>query len=132
MTHAGVVRAKNIKSVMGSKSMKKVNRPWGYFDNLREGRDWHLKMITVKKGKRLSLQSHFWRDEIWVAIEGKLVATIGVKTYRLKPGKIVTIKRGTKHRLASKNGGKIIEINFGKFDENDIIRYEDDYGRIKK
>lgn len=109
-----------------------VRRPWGYFENLSEGRGWHLKKIAVRKGKRLSLQSHRWRKEIWVAIEGELLATIGARVYRLKPGKMVTIDRGTKHRLASNSGGKIIEISFGKFDENDIIRYADDYGRVDK
>lgn len=117
---------------MADKTIKRVIKPWGSFDILDKGRDWYLKTITVKKGKRLSLQKHFKRDETWIAIEGELTATVGGKDYKLTPGKTVTIKHGIKHRLSSKIGGKIVEISFGKFDENDIVRYEDDYGRIEK
>lgn len=110
-------------------------KPWGSYENLKTGKNWHIKIIDVLKGKRLSLQSHKLRDELWIALNGKGVALIeDLKSkkffdYKLKEGDKVFIPKGTKHRLAAVSDLKIAEISFGKFDENDIIRYKDDFGR---
>lgn len=106
-----------------------VKKPWGEFENFEKEATWNLKTITVDAGQRLSLQSHKNRDEMWMLVEGKATATVGDEKIKMKLGDIVTIKRRQKHRLESGCGAKIVEVGIGDFDENDIIRYEDDYGR---
>jgi len=82
------------------------------------------------------LQSHKLRDELWIALEGSGVAEVeDLKTkkvvkHTLSPMIKVFIPRKAKHRLSGISGLKIAEISFGRFDENDIRRYEDDFGRI--
>ena len=116
--------------------MNIFHRPWGGFENLKTGKNWHIKIISVYKNKRLSLQSHKLRDELWIALEGSGVAEVeDLKTKKmikhiLSPMIKVFIPRTAKHRLSGISGLKIAEISFGKFDENDITRYEDDFGRI--
>lgn len=110
-------------------------RPWGHFNAHDKGEGWYLKTITVNPGQRLSLQYHHFREEYWMLIEGEVTATLGndrdslVKT-PLKKGEIFFIPQTAIHRLESETGGKIVEIALGNFDENDIIRLEDDYVRI--
>ena len=116
--------------------MNIFHRPWGGFENLKTGKNWHIKIIDVLKGKRLSLQSHKLRDELWIALDGNGIAEVeDLKTKKmikhiLSPMIKVFIPRTAKHRLSGISGLKIAEISFGKFDENDITRYEDDFGRI--
>lgn len=109
----------------------KVKKPWGHFINFwRKGLN--VKIIGVDSGRRLSLQSHKLRDEVWLLLSGNLDCQIGEKTIRMKKGIPYLISRDVKHRLSAfENGGKILEVAFGKFDEEDIIRHEDDYGRIE-
>lgn len=113
-------------------------RPWGKFENLDTGNLWNLKTITVAPKKRLSLQNHRNRAEFWITVEGKLIAELR-KTLKSKPriiklkqGETFSVPKGYIHRLSSEKGGKIVEVSFGHFDEKDIIRYEDDYGRVSK
>ena len=116
--------------------MNIFHRPWGSYENLKTDKNWHIKIIDVLKGKRLSLQSHKLRDELWVVLKGQGVALIEdlqsqkIINHKLKVGDKIFIPRGAKHRLSAVSALKIAEISFGKFDENDIIRYEDDFGRI--
>lgn len=116
--------------------MKIFSRPWGGFENLKTGKNWHIKIIDVLKGKRLSLQSHKLRDELWTVLEGQGEALVEnlesrkIFSHKLKTGDKVFIPKGAKHRLVAISTLKIAEISFGKFDENDITRYEDDFGRI--
>lgn len=112
-----------------------TKRPWGHFCDLADGKDWHIKTITIAARKRLSLQYHASRDEYWVLLEGDASAEIGssqkkLKTIHLKKGSFHLVSRRTLHRLASKKGGTLVEISFGHFDEDDIIRLEDDFGRV--
>ena len=116
--------------------MNIFHRPWGSFEDLKTDKNWHLKIINVFKGKRLSLQSHKLRDELWVTLKGKGVAEVeDLKTKKmikhiLSPMVKVLIPRKAKHRLSGASELKVAEIRFGKFNENDIERYEDDFGRI--
>src|SRR3989344_7999402 len=110
----------------------KVCRPWGSFTNLESGDEWHLKTIRVDAGQGLSLQSHRRRKEIWIVADGVVEAFIGSKKQKLFVGDVAIVHKNQKHRLSSKNGATLIEISLGNFDENDIMRYEDDYGRIEK
>ncbi len=108
-----------------------IRRPWGYFTDLDDGKGWHLKVISINAKSRLSLQSHAKRSETWIIVEGDVGSVVGRREKYHKTGEIVVVPVGAKHRLFSKKGGKLVEIGFGEFDENDIIRYEDDYGRKK-
>ncbi len=107
-----------------------VKKPWGEFENFQKEETWNLKTITIEAGQRLSLQSHKKREEVWVLVEGKAIATMGDEKIKMKSGDLVRIKKGQKHRIESGVGAKFVEVGLGDFDENDIVRYEDDYGRV--
>ncbi len=118
-----------------SRAFARSVRPWGAFYNWDNNSTWHLKTIYVEPGKRLSLQYHHHRGEQWTLVEGEATATIQEKKGKarriaLKVGVPFLVKKGTIHRLESKKGGVVVEISFGSFDENDIVRLEDDHGRI--
>ncbi len=79
----------------------------------------------------LSLQSHAKREEFWRVIAGQGLAKIGERQQEVKSGDEIIISFGTKHRLIAGSAGlEILEISFGEFAEDDIIRYEDKYGRV--
>jgi mannose-1-phosphate guanylyltransferase len=109
-----------------------VYRPWGKYVNLEEGEGFKVKRIEVKPGKRLSLQKHFHRSEHWVVVSGIAEVQIGEEVFLLRPNESTYIPIGELHRLS--NPGKIplelIEVQVGEYlGEDDIVRYEDDYGR---
>ena|SRR3989338_8849279 len=109
---------------------KNVIKPWGGFCDLVEQKNkWHLKIISVKKGHRLSLQSHQSRSEFWIIVEGKIKAQKNKKTYLLASQDYIFIKKEEQHRLTALVDAIIVEISFGSHKENDIIRFADDYGR---
>ena len=105
----------------------KEERPWGNFEQFTHNEISTVKIITVKPDVKLSLQSHKHRDETWIVLDGQIKVVLDDKTYQTKPGDKFLIKRGQKHRLIGP--GRILEISHGEFDEDDIIRYEDDFGR---
>lgn len=111
-------------------------RPWGEFYGWDEGKGWKLKTIYVKAGKRLSLQYHRHRSELWTLVAGDAFATIEAngkhKRVPLIIGQIFSVPVHTVHRLESKRGGVIVEVALGDFDENDIVRIQDDHGRVGK
>jgi mannose-6-phosphate isomerase-like protein (cupin superfamily) len=110
---------------------KIVVRPWGSFIILYKGKDSALKMHCMKPNSAMSLQSHKLRAETWHLVEGQLTVQLGNKKHKLSIGKSISIKKGQKHRaIAGKKGALIIELCRGKFRENDIVRYEDRYGRV--
>ena len=112
----------------------RVVRPWGAFYGWGEGKKWKLKTAYIKPGKRLSLQYHHHRSELWTLVEGDATATIEASGVRKKipliVGQTFSVPTRAVHRLESKRGGVVAEIALGDFDENDIVRVEDDYGRI--
>jgi mannose-6-phosphate isomerase-like protein (cupin superfamily) len=108
-------------------------RPWGSYQILYDGDDCKVKRITVKPGKKLSLQFHYKRDELWQIISGKGILTLEDTQYVLEAQDSRTISRKQHHRI--ENIGKedlvFIEIQTGDyFGEDDIVRIEDDYGRV--
>ncbi len=111
----------------------KVNRPWGSYTVLEEDQDgFKIKRIEVAPGARLSLQSHRQRSEHWVVVSGTATVTNGDEVITVKKNESTYIPIGTKHRL--ENLGKeplhIVEIQVGAYlGEDDIQRYEDNYGR---
>lgn len=114
------------------KKPKVVQKPWGKFEEFATNKKVTVKIITVKKGGILSLQSHNHRSEMWVALDDGLSAQVHGKKIKMKPGQIVRIPKKAKHRISSVKTARFLEISSGKFDENDIIRYSDIYGRVSK
>ncbi len=104
-------------------------RPWGEFEQFTLNELSTVKIITVAAENRLSLQLHKNREELWIALDDGIITEIGETRKTLMAGEKGYIPRETKHRLSSKNGGRVLEISFGYFDEKDIVRYEDDFER---
>ncbi|MEA2076636.1 MAG: phosphomannose isomerase type II C-terminal cupin domain [Candidatus Marinimicrobia bacterium] len=114
-------------------SIHKEDRPWGFFEVLLDTSQCKVKKITVNPDCRLSLQSHEKRNEHWIVVEGSMRITTEDHVEDYPKNAHIYISHGTKHRM--KNIGSVpasvIEIQTGEyFGEDDIIRYEDDYGRI--
>ena len=110
----------------------RVYRPWGWYQGLNRGERYQVKCIMVKPRGKLSLQSHHHRSEHWVVVTGTVEVTRGNKLELLSENQSTYIPIGEQHRLA--NPGKIpaflIEVQSGPYlDEDDIVRYEDIYGR---
>lgn len=114
---------------------RKVHRPWGWFDSVDEGGRFKVKRIQVRPGASLSLQKHHHRAEHWVVVEGTAEITCGEKKLLLTENQSTYIPLGEVHRLA--NPGtiplEIIEVQSGAYlGEDDIVRFEDSYGRTHK
>ena len=111
---------------------RKVARPWGWYDSVDEGERFKVKRIQVKPGASLSLQMHHHRAEHWIVVKGTAEITNGDQIITLMENQSTYIPQGQKHRLA--NPGKvpleIIEVQSGGYlGEDDIVRFEDTYGR---
>jgi mannose-6-phosphate isomerase-like protein (cupin superfamily) len=107
-------------------------RPWGEFVKFEENSPCTVKIITVNRGQEFSLQSHKSRDEFWHILAGEGTATIGDKRTEIVKGEEYFVPRETLHRILAGNSDVVIlEISYGVFDEGDITRVKDDYGRIK-
>jgi len=107
-------------------------RPWGSYTVLEEGERYKIKRITIRPGKRLSLQRHYHRSEHWVVVKGTARVYYDGRETILRPGESTFIPAGVLHRL--ENPGKVdlevIETQIGEYlEEDDIERIEDDYGR---
>jgi mannose-1-phosphate guanylyltransferase/mannose-6-phosphate isomerase len=114
---------------------RKVHRPWGWYDGIDEGPRHQVKRILVKPGASLSLQMHHHRAEHWIVVSGTAEVTNGEKVILLTENQSTYIPLGQTHRLA--NPGKvpleIIEVQSGSYlGEDDIVRFEDTYGRAPK
>jgi mannose-1-phosphate guanylyltransferase/mannose-6-phosphate isomerase len=111
---------------------RKVHRPWGWYDGIDAGGRFQVKRIQVKPGASLSLQKHHHRAEHWIVVSGTAEVRVGDKTLLLSENQSTYIPLGEVHRLA--NPGKvpleIIEVQSGSYlGEDDIVRFEDSYGR---
>ena len=115
-----------------TRAHRKVHRPWGTYDDLERGDRFRVKRIVVEPGAALSLQMHHHRAEHWVVVRGTARVTRGEETFLLTENESTYISPGTRHRL--ENPGKlpleIIEVQSGTYlGEDDIVRFEDQYGR---
>ena len=115
-------------------SHAKVYRPWGDYETIDMADRYQVKRITVKPGAKLSLQKHYHRAEHWTVVSGTAIVTKDTEEILLKEDQSVYIPLGTMHRL--ENPGKIslelIEVQSGPYlGEDDIVRYDDVYGREK-
>jgi len=111
---------------------RKVHRPWGWYDSIDNGPRFQVKRIMVKPGAALSLQMHHHRAEHWIVVKGTAEVTVGDKVVLISENQSTYIPLGETHRL--RNPGKvpleIIEVQSGSYlGEDDIVRYEDTYGR---
>ena len=112
---------------------RKVQRPWGYYDSIDVGAHHQVKRILVEPAGRLSLQSHAQRAEHWVVIAGIATITVDDKRADYSVGQHVFIPLGAKHRLENLTAAsvEIIEVQIGAYlGEDDIVRYDDIYGRL--
>ena len=112
----------------------KVFRPWGWFDLIEVGENFKIKRIMVNPGESLSLQSHNQRSEHWVVLKGEATILCNDLNFTLKENESTFIPLQAKHRLSNKNKVplEIIEIQAGSYlGEDDIVRYDDIYGRIE-
>ncbi len=111
---------------------RKVQRPWGTYDSIERGERFQVKRIVVEPGGALSLQMHYHRAEHWIVVRGSARVTRGEETFLLTENESTYIPPGAKHRL--ENPGRvpleIIEVQSGSYlGEDDIVRFEDAYGR---
>ncbi len=114
----------------GLSNYEKEIRPWGNFERFTLNEKSTVKIITVNPGSQLSLQQHAHRDEEWLVLQGQGSVTVGEQVTEVKPGDNFFVVRGTNHRVSGGPEGLLfLEIALGDFDEKDITRIEDDYGR---
>ncbi|HEX3000776.1 MAG TPA: mannose-1-phosphate guanylyltransferase/mannose-6-phosphate isomerase [Methanoregula sp.] len=115
-----------------TKFHRQVHRPWGSYTVLEDGGVYKIKRVTVKPGERLSLQLHHHRSEHWVVVSGIAEIELNGETRFLRKGESTYVHSGTVHRL--RNPGQIflevIEVQLGDYlGEDDIVRFDDEYGR---
>ncbi|MEO6747670.1 MAG: mannose-1-phosphate guanylyltransferase/mannose-6-phosphate isomerase [Caldimonas sp.] len=136
-------RSQEIKQIVGELDRagrteqtlhRQVHRPWGWYDSIDSGARFQVKRIMVKPGASLSLQKHHHRAEHWIVVSGTAEVTNGDQVSILSENQSTYIPLGQIHRLA--NPGKvpleIIEVQSGSYlGEDDIVRFEDTYGRVK-
>lgn len=114
----------------GLSHYEKQERPWGNFERFTLNEKTTVKLVTVNAGESISLQTHENRDEFWRVIKGSGVIRIGETDNEARVGGNFFCPRGTTHRVSGgPEGIALLEIAFGDFDESDIKRLEDRYGR---
>lgn len=113
---------------------RQVHRPWGSYTELELSGMYKIKRVTVKPGQKLSLQLHHHRSEHWVVVSGTAEVELNGESRLLRQGESTFVHSGTRHRL--RNPGviplEVIEVQLGEYlEEDDIVRFEDDYGRVE-
>lgn len=107
-------------------------RPWGFFENLYESETYKVKRISLNPNQSFSLQYHNHRHEDWIVVEGYGVIVQGNDCINCEVGDRFHIESKEVHRASSGPEGLIfIEVQRGVCDEEDIVRIEDNYGRVK-
>jgi mannose-1-phosphate guanylyltransferase/mannose-6-phosphate isomerase len=128
-----VVEQLKHKEVVQAVVHRKVVRPWGWYDSIDQGDRFQVKRICVKPGGSLSLQLHECRAEHWIVVKGVAKVTNGDQVFFLKENQSTYIPIGVKHRLENleKIDLEMIEVQSGNYlGEDDIVRFEDSYGRL--
>ena len=113
---------------------RKVHRPWGWYDSLDESERFKVKRILVNPGASLSLQKHHHRAEHWIVVRGMADVTCDGQILRLTENQSTYIPLGAIHRLANPGDTplEVIEVQTGTYlGEDDIVRFEDTYGRVQ-
>ena len=130
-----VVEELNIKNLPVGKEHQKILRPWGSYTTLIEDLTWKVKKIVVNPHQSLSLQMHNFRAEHWVVIEGKATVEIDGKISYVDSNQSTYIPLKSKHRLSNEQEIPLVlmEVQSGEsVKESDIVRFEDNYGRVHK
>ncbi len=113
-----------------------VIRPWGFYKTIAITRHSQIKLLHVFPGQQLSLQEHQKREEYWVIVKGSAEITLGTSIKHASEGAYIFVPKGCKHRLknlSNKENLIVSEVQLGEyFGEDDLIRFEDDYNRIKE
>ncbi len=127
-----IVKKLNEDNIPEANMHKKVFRPWGSYLSIADDKGWQVKKINVNPGASLSLQKHKFRTEHWIVVSGIALVELEGEKKILKENQSTYIPLGFKHRLS--NPGKqplvLIEVQSGSYlGEDDIIRYDDNYGR---
>jgi mannose-1-phosphate guanylyltransferase/mannose-6-phosphate isomerase len=127
-----IVERLNAEKRAETQTHRKVHRPWGWYDGVDAGERFQTKRIMVKPGASLSLQMHHHRAEHWIVVRGTARVTRGDETFLVSENESTFIPLGTLHRL--ENPGRVplemIEVQSGAYlGEDDIVRFEDTYGR---
>ena len=128
-----IVTIVNNKKLREGREHKKIHRPWGSYESLEEGNSWQIKKIEVNPGASLSLQLHKHRSEHWIVVEGNAKVQISEEIKFLSKNESIYIPKETKHRLINTGVSPLIliEVQTGDYlGEDDIIRFDDIYGRI--
>ena len=128
-----IVKKLNLNSRKETKIHRKVLRPWGYYYLIEEGPTWKVKEISVNPKSSLSLQKHLHRSEHWIIIKGIATVCNNEEKYLLKENQSTYIPVGSKHRLSNNEvlSLRLIEVQCGNYlGEDDIVRFDDNYGRI--
>lgn len=108
-------------------------RPWGNFEQFTLNEKTTVKILTIKPKQKISLQYHRNRKEFWKFLDNPAKVTLGRKIIRVKKDDEIFVPVRTNHRIeAYSKPVRVLEISFGKFDEKDIVRIEDAYGRVVK
>jgi mannose-1-phosphate guanylyltransferase/mannose-6-phosphate isomerase len=136
-------KAQEVKSIVESlqasgryesNAHRKVYRPWGWYDSIESGEYFQVKRLHVKPGAKLSLQMHHKRAEHWVVVSGTATVVNGEQTLTLNKGESTYIPLGVTHALENQINEplEIIEVQSGAYlGEDDIVRFEDIYGRVE-
>ena len=114
------------------KSNNEIYRPWGKYTTIGAGDKWQVKRLEIKSNESISLQLHNHRSEHWIVVKGVAKVEIDSESFLVKSNESIYVPLGSKHRLSNPNNEKliIIEIQNGNYlGEDDIIRFEDKYGR---
>jgi len=123
-----------MSSVTIEKEIITEYRPWGYYTILEEKDSYKVKKLVINPHQRLSLQLHHHRDEQWIMVKGKAVLRCGDDSREYSESESTTILRGQLHRIENTSDAEavIIEVQNGEYlGEDDIVRFEDDYSRVK-
>ena len=139
---AGKHRAQDVKHIVGQlklagheafKLHQTVHRPWGTYTVLQEGSRFKIKRIEVKPGASLSLQMHRHRSEHWVVVSGMARVVNGEREFFVSTNESTFIPPGHRHRLENPGVDNlvVIEVQSGEYlGEDDIVRFQDAYGRV--
>jgi len=131
----GVVESLQARGRCESFVHRKVFRPWGWYDSIESGKHFQVKRLRINPGAKLSLQMHYKRAEHWVVVSGTATVTNGDQTFTLNKSESTYIPLGVIHALENQTNEllEIIEVQSGVYlGEDDIVRFEDIYGRVKE
>jgi mannose-1-phosphate guanylyltransferase len=109
--------------------MRTVRKPWGRFEQFAQNERVTVKLLHIGRGQRLSYQYHLRRAEFWHVVAGRVLTTLNGRNRVLSEGGNVAVAPRVRHRIRAIVDSVVLEVATGDFDEGDIVRVEDDYGR---